>query len=105
MKRISYLLLSAGLMVMISCGPSAEEKAATEKARQDSIAAAQKAIDDSIANANAMMEKARMDSINAAAEKARMDSIAAAEAKKKARPKTNLQKAKQDEKILRKEKG
>jgi hypothetical protein len=64
-----------------ACGPSAEEKAAMEKARQDSISAVEQARQDSIKaaeEASAAMEKARQDSI-AAVDKARQDSIAEAE--------------------------
>ena len=107
MKRITTMMLAVGMLAFVACGPSAEEKAAIEKAKQDSIAAAQKMVDDSIAAANAAMEKARMDSMNMAMEKMKADSIAAAEAKKSARPKpkTNEQKMKEDAKILKKEKG
>lgn len=72
MKKLFSLLVIAGMLAVVACGPSAEEKAAKEKAKQDSIAAAQKAIDDSIAAV------AKADSI-AAAEKAKRieDSIAA----------------------------
>ena len=65
------------MAALIACGPSAEEKAAKEKARQDSIAAVEKAKQDSIA----AVEKAKQDSI-AAVEQKKQDSIAAAEAKK-----------------------
>ena len=92
MKRIYYLILSAGIISLIACGPSAEEKAAAEKAKQDSIAAAQKMIDDSVAAATAAAEKAMQDSINMAMQKAKDDSIAAAaEAKKHAaKPKPKM---------------
>ncbi len=50
MKKLFALLLSAGIFAIVACGPSAEEKAAAEKATQDSIAAAQA---DSIAAAEA----------------------------------------------------
>ena len=106
MKRFTYMILSVAVASLVACGPSAEEKAATEKAHQDSIAAAQKMIDDSIASANAAAEKAIQDSI---AQKAMADSLAASEAaaKKSARPKpkTNEQKMEQDRKVLKKEKG
>lgn len=108
MKRFTYMILSVGMMGLIACGPSAEEKAAAEKAKQDSIAAAQKMIDDSIAAVNAAAEKAMQDSMNMAMEKAKADSIAASEAaiKNKARPKkTNEQKIQENKKIAKKEKG
>lgn len=77
MKKLLSLLVVAGLATLIACGPSAEEKAAKEKAKQDSIAAVQKAKEDSIAAA----QKAIEDSI-AAAQKAYDDSVAAAQAAK-----------------------
>jgi len=40
MKKVLSTLLVAGMFAFYACGPSAEEKAATEKATQDSIAAA-----------------------------------------------------------------
>lgn len=95
MKKTIAIFLVAGITFMCACGPSAEEIAAMEKARQDSIQAVQEAA--------AAMEKARQDSIKVAEEaamameKARQDSIAAAEeaakkmkgkkAKKKEEPK------------------
>jgi len=39
MKKILSLTLLAGMIAFSACGPSAEEKAATEKAAQDSMAA------------------------------------------------------------------
>jgi hypothetical protein len=76
MKKVFTLIVAASMVSLIACGPSAEEKAAKEKAKQDSIAAVQKeqAIQDSIAN----VEKAKQDSIAAAVQKAKDDSIAAA---------------------------
>ena len=100
MKRITTMILAAGMLTFVACGPSAEEKAAAEKAKQDSIAAAQKMVDDSIAAANAAAAaKATQDSLNAAMEKAKADSIAAAEEKKKAhapKPKTIIEKKKEE---------
>jgi len=75
MKKLASLLLVAGMVAFVACGPSAEEKAAMEKAKQDSIDAATKAVQDSITMA---AEQAKMDSIA----KAQADSIAAAEANK-----------------------
>jgi hypothetical protein len=66
MKKVLALLLVAGMFSFYACGPSAEEKAAQEKAMQDSIAAAdaamkaaeeaaaQQATADSMANASNM---------------------------------------------------
>lgn len=101
MKKTLTLIALAGMFSFYACGPSAEEKAAMEKAKQDSIAAAEAAA----AEAAAAMEKAKQDSIAAAeaamaAEKAKQDSIAAAEeAKKKgSKPKTMEQKVKEEAK-------
>lgn len=61
MKKIASLLLSVAVssMLLVSCGPSAEEKAKAEQAMKDSIATAiQKAMDDSLA-----MVQATADSI------------------------------------------
>ncbi|HRY33834.1 MAG TPA: hypothetical protein P5531_12780 [Bacteroidales bacterium] len=69
MKKVAAVLFVAGMFAFFACGPSAEEKAAMEKAKQDSIAAVQKAYDDSVAMA---LEQVRQDSIRIA------DSIAAA---------------------------
>jgi hypothetical protein len=106
MKKLLSILLSAGIVMLVACGPSAEEKAAMEKAVQDSIARVQKAMDDSVATVQqAAMEKAKQDSIAAAdMEKARKDSMEAA-AKKKPMKKTNEQKMKEDKKVLEKQKG
>ena len=97
MKRFTYMILSLAVAGLVACGPSAEEKAAAEKAKQDSIAAAQKMVDDSIAAANAAAEKAIQDSL---AQKAIADSIAASEAaiKNKAKPKTREQKKQEEAK-------
>ncbi|HRY99255.1 MAG TPA: hypothetical protein P5550_09405 [Bacteroidales bacterium] len=57
MRKFFAMILVAGAFLAVSCGPSAEEKAAAEQARLDSIAA-----------------------VEAAAEQARLDSIAAVEA-------------------------
>jgi hypothetical protein len=65
MKKILGLVLIAGMFAFTACGPSAEEKAAAEKAVQDSIAAAdaQRAAEEEAARA----EQAMQDSIAAAA--------------------------------------
>jgi hypothetical protein len=87
MKKILSIVLAAGFLAIVACGPSAEEKAAAEKARQDSIQAAMdKMAADSAAAAQANMEKMMQDSIAAATAAAQADSIAAAEAKAKAKP-------------------
>jgi hypothetical protein len=79
MKKVLSLLVVAGMFAIVACGPSAEEKAATEKAKQDSIAKVQK--EQAIADSVAAVEKAKQDSI-ALVQKAKEDSIAAAAAKK-----------------------
>ena len=80
MKKVLSIALVAGMFAIYSCGPSAEEKAAAEKHKADSV---QKAMDDSMAMvkaaADAAMAKAAADSAAmAAAEKAKADSMAAA---------------------------
>lgn len=58
MKKVLFTILAAGFIALVACGPSAEEKAAAEKAMQDSIAAAEQA-------AGAIQEQASMqDSAN-----------------------------------------
>lgn len=107
MKKVLSILTVAFVATLVSCGPSAEEKAAMEKAKQDSIAAMQKAYDDSVMTVNAAAtEKMRQDSMTAAnMEKARQDSMAAAAKKKAPVKKTNEQKMKDDKKVLQKQKG
>ena len=85
MKKILSLVLVAGFTALIACGPSAEEKAAAEKARQDSInvVMAQMAAD-SMNAAQALLEKARQDSIMMVLQ---ADSIAKAAMVKKPAPK------------------
>ena len=80
MKKVFSTLLVAGMIAIYGCGPSAEEKAAMEKAKQDSIAMVQKAAEEqAAAEANAAAEKAKQDAQAAAdMEKARADSMAAA---------------------------
>ena len=70
MKK-TFIVLFAASSFLMSCGPSAEEKAAEQQRVQDSIALH---IQDSLA-----MEQQRVtDSINAVVEKMRTDSIAMA---------------------------
>lgn len=78
MKKLLSLIVIAGLFTFVACGPSAEEIAAKEKAKADSIAKAEKelAIQDSIA----AVQKAKDDSIALA--KKIEDSIAAVKANK-----------------------
>src|SRR5258706_11668799 len=107
MKKLLSIALVAAIATLVSCGPSAEEKAKMEQAKQDSIAAVQKTHDDSVAAANAAAEKAKQDSVNMAMEKAKQDSMEAANKKKAMKPasKTNKQKMEEDKKILKKHKG
>ncbi len=84
MKKLLSLLVIAGMAALVACGPSAEELAAKEKAKQDSIAKAQREV--AIADSIAAVETAKADSIAAVA-KAKEDSIAAAAAKKPAKGK------------------
>lgn len=108
MKKLFSLVLAGGMASLIACGPSAEEIAAEQKRKEDSIrradsirqaeeAARQAAIQDSIAKAEAA-EKARQDSIRIA------DSIAAA-AKNKPKPKTKEEKQKEEVKKVVKGRG
>ena len=82
MKKLLTLVLVASMALFYACGPSAEEKAAAEKATQDSIAAVEKAA----MEAQEAAAKVTQDSIaaieQAAREKAMMDSVAAATTKK-----------------------
>lgn len=79
MKKLLSMFVVAGFATaIISCGPSAEEKAAVEKVRQDSI---NRAMEIMAADSMANVEKSRQDSISAAAmEKMKADSMAAAQA-------------------------
>ena len=99
MKKLLTLVIAGGMLAFYACGPSAEEIAAKEKAKQDSIHAA-----DSVAAAQAAaIEKAKQDSIavveaaaKAAADSARVaDSLAAAKkggTKPKPKPKADAPK-------------
>jgi len=89
MKKLIYLFSAVAMSLVVSCGPSAEEKAAEEKRVNDSIAAATEArIQDSLA----VVEAARQDSLMAVQKAAEdslravaiADSIAAATKKKPA---------------------
>ena len=63
MKKVLFTLLVAGMFAFYACGPSAEDKAAQEKATQDSMAAAQQ-------SANAAMQA---DSMQKAMEAGKMN--------------------------------
>lgn len=84
MKKLFTLVAAASMFTFVACGPSAEEKAAKEKATQDSIAAveAAKAAEEA---AKAQATQDSIDAVNAAKEaeaKRVADSIEAAAAKK-----------------------
>lgn len=83
MKRNLLVLAVSGIFFLSACGPSQEELAAAEKAKQDSIAAVEKAVADSMAAA--AQQQAMQDSMNAAMEQMRQDSIAMAEELAKAK--------------------
>jgi hypothetical protein len=59
MKKVLAILLVGGMFAFYACGPSAEEKAAAEKAKQDSIAAAEAAAQ-AAAQQQAMQDSANM---------------------------------------------
>ena len=106
MKKLLSLLAVFISLSIVACGPSAEEKAAAEKATQDSIAAAvQKAVEDSMIAAQAA-EQALNDSISMAIQKAVDDSLAkvAMAAKPKTKPKTTTTKP-EEPKIGKKKPG
>lgn len=76
MKKALTLIAAAGLFTFAACGPSAKEKAAAEKLKQDSIATAEAAL----AAAEADKAKAAADSTAAyaAAEAAKANEAAKA---------------------------
>ena len=84
MKKVFTLVAEASMFAFVACGPSAEQKAAAEKMKQDSIASVEAAN----AAAEAAKAQATADSTAAyaAAEeakaKATADSIEAAKSKK-----------------------
>lgn len=85
MKKVLTLVAVASISALVACGPSAEEKAAAEKAKQDSIAAveAAKAAEEA-AKAQAVADStAAYAAAQEAKAKAAADSAAAAEASKK----------------------
>ncbi len=69
MKKVFAMLVIAGMVGFVACGPSAEEKA--EKARQDSITMA-----DSLANVAAEQARIADSTAKAEVEAAHADSIA-----------------------------
>jgi hypothetical protein len=83
MKKVLTLVAFAGMVTFVACGPSAEEKAAMEKKKQDSIAAVEKTKADSVAAVQMQMEQAKQDSMKMVMEKMKADSTAKAEEGKK----------------------
>jgi hypothetical protein len=59
MKKVLFTLLAAGMFSFYACGPGAEEKAAAEKATQDSMAAADAAAQ-AAAQSAAMVDTSKM---------------------------------------------
>jgi hypothetical protein len=85
MKKVFTLVALATMFTFVACGPSAEEKAAQEKAKQDSIAAveAAKAAEEA-AKAQAMVDSSNAYAAAQEAEAKRVaDSIEAATPKGK----------------------
>ena len=77
MKKVLTIIAFAGMVTFVACGPSAEEKQAMEKKKQDSIATVEKAKADEIAAGQMKADQMKKDSI-ANADKMKQDSIAAA---------------------------
>jgi hypothetical protein len=102
MKKVFTLVAVASMFTLVACGPSAEEKAAKEKAIQDSIAA----VDAAKAAEEAAKAQAITDSTNAfnAAKEAEAkriaDSVEAAKTAKvkPVKTKTNKEKEKEEAK-------
>ena len=88
MKKLFTLVAVAGMFTFVACGPSAEEKAAKEKAQQDSIAAveAAKAAEEAAKAQSIADSTAKYGEAQAAKQKAMDDSIAAAKDKKGGKP-------------------
>jgi len=76
MKKLLALVLVAGMVAFVSCGPSKKDQEAKEKAKQDSIKAAEKAKKEADSLAAVEKEKRKLDSL-------KQDSIAKAEKKPK----------------------
>jgi hypothetical protein len=75
MKKLLALVLVAGMVAFVSCGPSKKDQEAKEKAKQDSIKAAEKAKKEADSLASVEKEKRKLDSL-------KQDSIAKADKKK-----------------------
>lgn len=104
MRKLTLILMIAGLVGFMACGgPSAEEKAAAEKAKLDSIAnaaaeAAEAAILDSIAMAaEEAAEQAKLDSLEQALDAEKNKKAAPAPA---AKPKASAAKKQAAEKAV-----
>jgi hypothetical protein len=100
MKKVFTLVAIASMSTLVSCGPSAEEKAAKEKATQDSIAAveAAKAAEEA-AKAQAIADStAAYTAAEEAKAKAKQDSIDAAAASKKGTSKPKPAPSKEEQK-------
>jgi hypothetical protein len=84
MKKLFTLVAVASMFTFVACGPSAEEKAAKEKATQDSIAAVEAAnAAEEAAKAQAMVDSSNAYAAAQEAEAKRVaDSIEAATPKK-----------------------
>ncbi len=85
MKKLFTLVAVASMFTFVACGPSAEEKAAAEKAKQDSIAAVEAATAaEEAAKAQAMADSTAAYSAAVEAEAKRVaDSVEASKKGKK----------------------
>lgn len=77
MKKVFTLVAVASMFAFVACGPSAEEKAAAEKAKQDSI----EAVEAAKAAEEAAKAQATADSIAQAEEAAKAQMVADSTAK------------------------
>ena len=84
MKKLFTLVAVAGMFTFVACGPSAEEKAAKEKAKQDSITAVEAAkASEEAAKAQATADSTtKYAEAQAAKQKAWDDSVAMSKDKK-----------------------
>lgn len=69
MKKVFSLMLVASMFAIVACGPSAEDKAAAEKATQDSIAVAEEA--QQAAAEQAVMQDSVMNAMESAVDTAK----------------------------------
>ncbi|MFH0865964.1 MAG: hypothetical protein V1904_07200 [Bacteroidota bacterium] len=63
MKKLLALLLVAGMVAFVACGPSKEDQEKKEKARQDSIKAAERAKNEADSLAKVEADKRKQDSL------------------------------------------